>query len=141
MRNIFKGYNPDYKEICRFKNEFEKYESNMTLLRENIFNWLDKKSNEEIEDIETMLIVEIEEINKMNLQFAIFPVITFFLGIMGNLYKESGIIYLFIIILVVLIFILATIIIKVTKYNKYYVFIQKMVTRYKDINKAQIKKD
>lgn len=95
MRNIFSAYKPDYDEICRFKNEFQKFESNMTLVRENIFNWLDKKDKKEIEDIETMLIVEIEEINKVSLTFSIFPIVIFFLSIMGSIYIKTGIISIF----------------------------------------------
>ncbi|GAB6170071.1 hypothetical protein JCM1393_25310 [Clostridium carnis] len=131
MRNFFKVYTPDYKEICRFKKEFEKFESNMTLLRESIFNWLGKKDNNEIEDIETMLIVEIEEINKFSLQSSIFPIVIFFLGIMGTMYKESGAMYIFLIILVTLLTILTIGMIRTTRYYKYYSFLQKMILRYK----------
>lgn len=131
MKNIFKIYAPDYDEICRFKSEFEKFESDMTLLRESIFNWLDKKDDNNIEDIETMLVVEIEEINKTTIGMSMLPIITFLLGILGTMYKEAGIIHIFIGIMLCMCVILGFGLKKMTKYNKYYSFLQKMIERYK----------
>lgn len=131
MRNILRVYTPDYSEICRFKNEFERFEPNMTLLRENIFNWLGKKDDKEIEDIETMLIVEIEEINKFSLQFSIFSVAMFIFGIMSTMYEKAGKIYVFLVILIVMLVILTSGMKRATRYHKYYIFMKQMVSRYK----------
>lgn len=132
VKKIIAGYTPDYDEICRFKNEFEKFESDMKLLREGIFNWLDKKDDIEIEDFETMLTVEIEEINKLSVVNSIVPIATFFLGIIANLYRDKGMIEIFIAIILVWISILAIGINRSTSYHKYYIFLQQMIQRYKE---------
>ncbi|WP_142413077.1 hypothetical protein [Hathewaya massiliensis] len=137
MRKIFKIYKTNYIDICRFKYEFEKFEPSMTLLRENIFNWLDKKNDKEIEDIETMIKVEIVDINGLSIAMSILPLLTFILGIIAALYEKSGITYIFLGALLVILIVLSIAVIKSNNYNKYYTFLQEMIKRYKEERKGK----
>jgi hypothetical protein len=138
MRKKLKIYGADYSELCRFKYEFERFESNMILLRENVFNWLDKKDDKEIADIETMIKVEMSEINRVSVSISSLPLITFILGIMAALYKESGMTYLFLWFSLFILIILGVLITKSDKYNKYYTFLQDMIRRYKEEKQNKI---
>lgn len=130
MKRMLLVYNPDYEDLCKFKNEFEKFETDISLLRGTIFQWLKNKNDEEIKDIEIKLLVEIEEINKIGLTTAILPLLTFSLGMFGKMYESVGMIYAFTGLVSIESIVLGFGMSRALKYHKYYIFLSKMIDRY-----------
>lgn len=129
------GYSPDYNEICNYQNDFETY-THFKNLRETILKELEEKDKDEVLDIETKIKVELEEISKVSLGLSIFPLLVFVFGCISNVYKEMGELW-YLAYSVIIVLTLGFIIFYINKcrrYNKYYVFYQDMIGRYKKEN-------
>lgn len=158
--NLFKKFifKPNYPEICEYQKRFMK-EEEFEKVRADIFKEFDDATLDELNDLETKVNIEIEDINKGSTIYSIITMVTFILGVCINaitsnkvektkefiedttnettkqLITEYGL--EFFIVLIVLFILISSIVIfyrESKKYNKYLVFLKELIKRYKDPN-------
>ncbi|AQM61002.1 hypothetical protein [Clostridium baratii] len=135
LLNFFIPYRCDYKELKKYKKQFDSYD-NVDELRKDIMCYLKRKNRDELLDLELKLKVEIEEVNKSSISSSVIPIITFMLGVLvDTVLKEDRIALLIFIAGIILIAIIYSIYTSsVLKHYKYYIFYDEIIKRYKKEN-------
>ena len=132
--NFLMPYRCDYKELKKYKKQFDSY-NEVDKLREIIINDLSKISIDNLLDLELKLKIEIEEIKDSSRSSSFIPLIAFMLGVLAEPVKKDRrcfIIFMFGIMLVAILY--ASYISRSSKYYKYYIFYNEMIKRYKKDN-------
>ncbi|OBY11920.1 hypothetical protein [Clostridium paraputrificum] len=135
---------PDYPEIYEYEKRFAKATNEeFEKLREDIFKEFDDASKSEINDLETKINIEIDDLNKGNTIYSTITMITFILGVCINTLDINEWTFKVILLLSYLILIIFFLHSKNSrKYNKYLVFLNELIKRYKDtINYKKLNKE